>query len=77
MEWRRRGVAISGAVFGALHVNGGRNPTFAAWAGLVGCLYGAAFLATQDVWVPAVAHSAANLASASIWLAQAGPKDDP
>jgi len=33
-------------VFGALHAGGGRNGAFAAWAGAVGCLYGACAVAT-------------------------------
>ena len=34
------GAVGAGAVFGALHVGGGRNAAFAAWAGGVGLLYG-------------------------------------
>lgn len=63
-----RGVLLSGAVFGVLHVSGGRNAAFAAWASAVGCLYGAAFLATGNVWVPAGAHAIANFASAAAWI---------
>ena len=65
-DWR--GVAIAGAVFGALHVNGGRNAAFGAWAGAVGCAYGAAFLATGNLLVPVLAHGVANVASATVWL---------
>lgn len=64
-----RGVVLSGAVFGVLHVSGGRNAAFAAWAAGVGWLYGAAFLATGNVWVPAGAHALANFASAAAWIA--------
>lgn len=63
------GVLLSGAVFGVLHVSGGRNAAFAAWAAGVGWLYGAAFLATGNVWVPAGAHALANFASAAAWIA--------
>lgn len=63
-----RGVLLSGAVFGVLHVSGGRNAAFAAWASAVGCLYGAAFLATGNVWVPAGAHAIANFGSAAAWI---------
>lgn len=63
-----RGVLLSGAVFGVLHVSGGRNAAFAAWATAVGWLYGAAFLATGNVWVPAGAHALANFASAAAWV---------
>lgn len=65
-DWR--GVVISGIVFGALHNTGGRNVAFAAWASAVGCLYGFAFLLTEDVYVPIFAHSCANLFSAMYWL---------
>lgn len=65
-DWR--GVLIAGVVFGALHNSGGRNVAFAAWASAVGCLYGFAFLLTQDIYVPIVAHSCANLFSAMYWL---------
>jgi membrane protease YdiL (CAAX protease family) len=62
-----KGVLLSGAVFGVLHISGGRNAAFAAWSTAVGCLYGAAFLATGNVWVPAGAHALANFAAAAVW----------
>ena len=65
-DWR--GVVVAGAVFGVLHVNGGRNATFGMWAALVGCVYGVLFLETQSIVVPMVAHSVANGASAALWL---------
>jgi len=65
-----RGVLLSGAVFGVLHISGGRNAAFAVWATAVGWLYGAAFLVSGDVWVPAGAHALANFASAALWKAQ-------
>ncbi|KAJ9520780.1 hypothetical protein QJQ45_007642 [Haematococcus lacustris] len=64
-DWR--GVVLSGLVFGALHNGGGRNWAFAAWASAVGCLYGALFLFSHNIWVPAAAHAAANFTSAAIW----------
>ncbi|KAG2427041.1 hypothetical protein HYH02_014686 [Chlamydomonas schloesseri] len=64
-DWR--GAAIAAVIFGALHTGGGRNPAFAVWAAGVGGLYGAAFLVTGNIWVPAVAHVGANAASAFIW----------
>ncbi|EFJ52267.1 hypothetical protein VOLCADRAFT_102936 [Volvox carteri f. nagariensis] len=66
-DWR--GLLLSAALFGVLHNTGGRNPAFAAWAAAVGALYGGAFLVTGNVWVPALAHAAANAASAFIWKA--------
>jgi len=65
-DWR--GAAIAGAVFGALHINGGRNAAFGLWAGLVGCAYGWAFLHTGNLLVPIAAHGIANVASAALWL---------
>lgn len=70
-DWR--GAAVAGGVFGALHLSGGRNAAFATWAAAVGCAYGAAFLATGDLWVPALAHAAANVAAAALWLQQQQP----
>ena len=62
------GVVGAGAVFGALHAGGGRNAAFAAWAAVVGCLYGGCAAATGDVSVAMTAHAIANVASASLWL---------
>lgn len=67
-DWR--GVLIAAVIFGALHNSGGRNPAFALWAGAVGAVYGAAYVATGNIWVPAVAHAAANMASAFVWRSQ-------
>ena len=63
----RQGVLLAGAVFGVLHNSGGRNLAFAAWATAVGTVYGAAYLQTGDIAVPAGAHVLANLAGAVIW----------
>jgi hypothetical protein len=68
----RRGAAIAGLAFGVLHNNGGRNVAFAAWASLVGCSYGALFLATGSVVCPALAHALSNAASAAMWKAGVG-----
>lgn len=65
-DWR--GAALSAAVFGLLHVSGGRNLAYAAWATGVGCVYGALLLLTHTVWAPAAAHAFANWASATLWL---------
>lgn len=73
---RRRGAVLSAAVFGALHNSGGRNWTFAVWAGAVGLLYGAVLVGTQDLLVPMAAHCLANYASAALWLNTAQARDD-
>lgn len=72
-DWR--GALLSGVVFGILHNNGGRNLAFAAWATLVGSLYGVLFVYTQNIWVPASAHALANLCSALAWKTQSEPGD--
>jgi membrane protease YdiL (CAAX protease family) len=64
----RRGVLVAGVTFGVLHNSGGRNWAFAAWASLVGILYGYAFVVTQDLYVAMGAHSLANIASATMWV---------
>ena len=63
-------------MFGALHNSGGRNWTFAVWAGAVGLLYGAVFVGTQDLLVPMGAHCLAIYASALLWLSTAQAVDD-
>jgi membrane protease YdiL (CAAX protease family) len=67
-DWR--GVLLAGVAFGLLHNNGGRNAAFAAWASLVGVLYGVIFVATGNVWVAAGAHTLGNIASAALWLSR-------
>jgi hypothetical protein len=70
-------VALSAAVFGLLHNSGGRNLAFAAWAGGVGALYGAAYLYTGNIWVPIGAHALNNAASAALWISRyRGGKED-
>ena len=65
-DWR--GALISGLVFGALHVNGGRNAAFAVWASAVGTAYGALYLHTGSLAACVAAHALANVLSASLWL---------
>ncbi len=74
-DWR--GAALASVAFGALHNSGGRNWAFAAWATAVGAVYGAAFLVTRDIWVPAGAHALANVAAGALWhLRQRGRQED-
>ena len=68
LDWP--GVAVAAAVFGALHVTGGRNAAFAAWAAAVGGAYGALALWSHDLAAPMAAHVAANFAAAALWKAQ-------
>ena len=66
-DWR--GAFISGIVFGILHLNGGRNAAFALWASIIGCLYGSLYLHSEgSLIVPLLAHAAANISSAQVWI---------
>ena len=58
------------AIFGALHVSGGRNYASGAFATAVGVLYGYVYVVTGSVWAAALSHSTGNLTSAAAWLAQ-------
>lgn len=69
-------VAAVGLFFGILHKEGGRNWAFAAWAVAVGWLYGASYLYTQNLLVPAGAHSLANLAAAGVWLQRTNKQEN-
>ena len=62
-----RGCCVAAAVFGALHLTGGRAPAVAAWAAGVGAAYGALALATGDAAAAAAAHAACNFASGVAW----------
>lgn len=64
-DWK--GVLGAGLIFGALHVTGGRNASFAVWASCVGVLYGILGLYTCDLAAPMAAHSMVNLLGAAIW----------
>lgn len=64
-DWR--GVAIAGLTFGSLHFTGGRNWAFAVFASAVGMVYGAAFLATENVVVPISAHVLSNIVAAAVY----------
>ncbi|MCO5563941.1 hypothetical protein L7F22_017593 [Adiantum nelumboides] len=65
LDWK--GITITGLLFGVLHLTGGRKNAFAIWASVVGIIYGLACVATGNVLVPMVAHSANNLIGAMIW----------
>ena len=63
-DWR--GCVIAAAVFGALHVSGGRKPVFAVWATGVGLGYGVLALAASPASA-CVAHAASNFAAGIAW----------
>jgi len=64
-DWR--GALVAGTVFGALHVSGGRNVAYAAWATAVGTSYGMLALTLHDGWAPILAHALANAAGGLLW----------
>ena len=65
-----RAAVIAGAVFGLLHLSGGRNAAFAAWAAAVGTAYGLLATATHDGAAPIAAHVLANAAGGLLWRAE-------
>jgi len=68
-DWR--GAAAAAAVFGVLHVSGGRNSAYAVWATAVGLAYGLLALQLHDGWAPVAAHALANAAGGLLWQAEA------
>ncbi|KAJ7533821.1 hypothetical protein O6H91_13G066400 [Diphasiastrum complanatum] len=65
IDWK--GVLLTGIIFGALHLTGGRNKAFAIWASFIGILYGTLSVWTMDLLVPMATHSLANLVAAVMW----------
>ena len=68
-DWH--GALVAGAVFGALHVSGGRNGAYALWAAVVGVGYGLLALGLRDGWSPVAAHALANVAGGLLWREEA------
>ena len=66
-DWR--GVVVSAAVFGALHISGGRRLSFAVWATAVGLAYGVLAVVLCDGTAPMIAHAGANAAGGLMWRA--------
>lgn len=64
-DWR--GVVIAGITFGSLHLTGGRNWSFVAFASAVGTAYGFSFLATENIVVPIAAHVLSNVLAAALY----------
>lgn len=62
-------MVVSAAVFGALHISGGRRTSFALWATGVGLAYGALAVVLRDGTAPMIAHAAANAAGGLMWRA--------
>ncbi|XP_073130801.1 uncharacterized protein [Henckelia pumila] len=60
------------ALFGVLHLGGGRNYSFAIWATFVGLMYGYAAVLTSSATVPMASHALNNLVGGVIWRYQRG-----
>lgn len=58
------------ALFGILHLGGGRNYSFAIWATFVGLVYGYATILTSSAAVPMASHALNNLVGGIIWRYQ-------
>ncbi|KAG0455245.1 hypothetical protein HPP92_024537 [Vanilla planifolia] len=58
---------IVGAIFGVLHLSGGRSYSIAIWASFVGFTYGMATIVSSNVIVPMASHSLNNLIGGILW----------
>ncbi|XP_028552013.1 uncharacterized protein LOC110105166 [Dendrobium catenatum] len=65
LNWKS--AIVVGAIFGGLHLGGGRRYPFAIWASFVGFTYGMATIVSSSVIVPMVSHSLSNLIGAIHW----------
>ncbi|OAY69851.1 hypothetical protein ACMD2_07940 [Ananas comosus] len=57
-----------GALFGVLHLGGGRKLSYAVWATFVGFAYGVATVTSASLVVPMASHSLNNLVGGLLWL---------
>lgn len=64
-DWKS--VLVVAAIFGVLHIGGGRKYSFAVWATFVGLVYGYATILSSSVIVPMASHAANNLVGGIIW----------
>ncbi|XAR64456.1 hypothetical protein NMG60_11024810 [Bertholletia excelsa] len=55
------------ALFGVLHLGGGRKYSFAIWATFVGFVYGYATILSSSIIVPMASHAANNLVGGLVW----------
>lgn len=65
LNWKS--AIVVGAIFGGLHLGGGRRYPFAIWASFVGYIYGMATIVSSSIIVPMVSHSLSNLIGAILW----------
>ncbi|KAJ1704243.1 hypothetical protein LUZ63_004022 [Rhynchospora breviuscula] len=65
LDWKS--ALASGAIFGILHLSGGRKYSYTIWATIVGFAYGLATVASSSLVVPMVSHSLNNLIGGLFW----------
>lgn len=56
-----------GLIFGLLHLGSGRKYSFAAWASVVGIVYGYAAVLSSSLVVPMASHALNNLVGGLLW----------
>ncbi|KAF3431133.1 hypothetical protein FNV43_RR25863 [Rhamnella rubrinervis] len=64
-DWKS--ILVVGAIFGVLHLGGGRKYSFAAWATFVGVAYGYATVVSSSIIVPMASHAMNNLVGGIVW----------
>ncbi|XP_062110538.1 uncharacterized protein LOC133822271 [Humulus lupulus] len=64
-DWKS--VLVVAALFGVLHIGGGRKYSFAVWATFVGLMYGYATLLSSSLIVPMASHAMNNLVGGILW----------
>ncbi|CAK9312411.1 unnamed protein product [Citrullus colocynthis] len=60
-------VVATAAIFGILHLGGGRKYSFAIWATFVGIAYGYATIESSSIVVPMASHALNNLVGGILW----------
>ncbi|XP_042497386.1 uncharacterized protein LOC122076146 isoform X2 [Macadamia integrifolia] len=65
LDWKS--ALIVAAIFGVLHLGGGRRYSFAIWATFVGFAYGYAAIISSSIIVPMVSHALNNVIGGVLW----------
>ncbi|KAJ4809959.1 CAAX amino terminal protease family protein [Rhynchospora pubera] len=65
LDWKS--ALASGAIFGILHLSGGRKYSYTIWATIVGFAYGLATVGSSSLVVPMVSHSLNNIIGGLFW----------
>jgi membrane protease YdiL (CAAX protease family) len=61
------GVVVTSLLFGILHLSGSQQWPYVIWASVVGLLLGFSAVATDNLFVPILAHVITNLLSSYLW----------